>query len=209
MYNYFLIFLFLIFCFKNYTTIIWHLIKIYTYGELTIIKIYNYLENNYFLKDKLNLDIVNYDKYFKVIKGVEYEITHNYLLTTKFEYDMILHIYKDETDIEYITRIENPSKYNNKFNKINLSKIELINPIIKLDNEHFKLKIKYINYMIIDNKIFDNIFLEWFLNKYYNYKLKELDNYEIIFLDIKNLCKITKLNKESHIIVKDNNYIMK
>lgn len=207
MYNYFLLFLFLIFCLRNYTIIIWYSIKMYTYCEIIVVNITNYLENIYF--PKKNENTVYYNKYFKIINGVEYEITYDYLLNTKFEYDMILNIYKDENNIEYITRFEKQNDYKNIFNKINLSKIKFMNPIIKLDDKFFKLQIKNVNYMIINNIIFDIIFLEWFLMKYYNYKLKESDNYEILFFDMKNLCKIIKLNKSSHIILKDTDYIIK
>tara|TARA_B110001450_G_scaffold256463_1_gene287076 strand:- start:6534 stop:7193 length:660 start_codon:yes stop_codon:yes gene_type:complete len=196
-------------------------LQAYSYCEIKI----NNLNNNvvyyinYYIKK--NNKIINDYCYIIVKNGDEVNrLTYNEIINTKFEYDMILLEYKKYDD-EFLNETY-LIRYNNYYEIINdknesannneehvKSNINILNPVIKLNKKTYPLKITDYNYIIIGNIIFDKIFIEWWFNKYHNYKLKSYDDYEIYFFDcIKdiNLIKLTNINS---VYVDNDNYILK
>ena len=198
--------------------IIWISLKTYSYCEIKIDNLNNNIIYyiNYYIKrnNSIENNIGINNNYIVVKDGLEVEkLSYNDITTKKFEYDMILLEYKKHDDEflneTYLIRYNNFYEIVNDKEDYEKSNINILNPVLKLNKKTYSLKIKNYNYIIIGNIIFDKIFIEWWLNKYQNYKLNKNDEYEIYFFDCLKDIELIKVNNKNSIYVDNDNYILK
>ena len=202
----------------NYDIII-VLLLIYNYKNIicNIIKLYSLikknLSNNKLKKDELN-KIEELNKYY-IVYGDNTEstpMTYNEITSKKFEYNMILYK-KSVNKTKYnLIRYNNYSELIDSENKDNseVSNVRIINPVLKINEDKvYKLKISNCNYMLVENIIYDRIFLKWFMLKYYNYILNDDDDYKVQYINSGPEIRIIELSKEKSIYLEKDGYRFK
>ena len=97
---------------------------------------------------------------------------------------------------------------NNYEDIVNLKNIDLLKDklflqiIIENGDKEIEIQNKIKNYMIVENEILGDVFLKWFMMRFYNEKLN--DDYKVNIMD--NNIHLFTLKKDSYIKIKDKTY---
>lgn len=188
--------------YNYYDNIIWNGIKLYSLLDKNIKK-YKKICTNYFVEYENNYIFILDGKEIK--KCLDEDITN----MIDINYDMVLYK-KRLTDNKKGNEEYYLIRYNNieDINKTSIiSNIKIHNPSINLDNNIYKIELNYYNYLIVNNILFDRIFMKWWLLKYNNYKLEDDEEYNILFFDDNMF--IQNISDKESLLIEENKYSIK